>query len=308
MIPKKEFHLSHVDSGGLTYLFCGSHDCPSGYAYGPMVRDEYVLHFVNRGTGLYRINKTTFPVSGGSSFVLFPGYILQYQADRTDPWEYFWVAFGGQRARHLLESLGVSPTEPVITHRNPETVRRLFQELLANVQEKSLCADFVALSLFHQLFAEVARDAEVGREAEVQTSTSPKPVPGPVEEPIQKAIAFIQENYSEHDLSVETIASHVCLERTYFSTLFKEQVGTSPGSFVLNVRMENACRMLSDSAKPVKLVAIEVGFHDQGYFDKVFRKHMNVNPSEYRLKVTQEQAGTGPSFDSTQELDRSFFS
>ena len=127
-------------------------------------------------------------------------------------------------------------------------------------------------------------------------------------EHIQKAVTYVQEHYFDPDLSVDTIARGVFLERSYFSIVFKEQMGMPPHHFLIKVRMENACRMLSDSSMSIKRIADAVGYRDQGYFDKVFRKSVGRSPSEYRESVREARASAHGGADVPEQLEKAFFS
>jgi AraC-like DNA-binding protein len=300
---KKEIHLSRPEITRLSYCFCGYHDCPSGYAYGPTVRDEHILHFVTRGAGYYKINRSTFRVSSGSSFMLFPGHILHYQADRTDPWEYYWVGFEGRDAQAVLDTCGLAPSSPVVTHKDPDKMRRLFQRLQASAAKQSIRADMEAMSLFYCILTMVvgdiaaARGMPDGREGVEEEN-----------EHVRKAVAYIQENYFDCNLSVDGIAGSVFLERSYFSTLFRDHMGMPPHNFLIKIRMENACRMLSESSVSVKKVSCSVGYPEQSYFVKVFEKYVGTSPTEYRRSVRKVLTGAEKDADVPEELDRSFFS
>lgn len=93
---------------------------------------------------------------------------------------------------------------------------------------------------------------------------------------------FIMCNFSDKNLSTQTIASAVCRSPTYISALFKEKTGITINQHIQNVRMEEASRMLKNPSLTVYQIAESVGYEDSNYFAKLFKKHSGLRPSEFR--------------------------
>ena len=99
---------------------------------------------------------------------------------------------------------------------------------------------------------------------------------------VERAKDFISRNYADSDLSVETLCSHLHLSPTYFSTLFKRETGMSFTSYVTNVRMEQAARLLRETDDKTYLIAEQTGYTDPNYFSYVFKRRFGISPSKYR--------------------------
>ena len=56
----------------------------------------------------------------------------------------------------------------------------------------------------------------------------------------------------------------------------------TPKEYLMNVRIEKACEFLSYTNLGIKEIALSIGFDDQMYFSRVFKKYKRLNPSEYR--------------------------
>jgi YesN/AraC family two-component response regulator len=98
---------------------------------------------------------------------------------------------------------------------------------------------------------------------------------------IRKAINYINTNHSEA-LSLEEVANHIHLNASYFSTLFKKETGTSFSSFLNKVRIEHSKLLLANTDQSILDIAIGVGFENQSYYCKVFKKFSGVSPKQYR--------------------------
>ncbi|MFB1081574.1 response regulator [Jeotgalibacillus sp. JSM ZJ347] len=100
-------------------------------------------------------------------------------------------------------------------------------------------------------------------------------------ETIDKATAYVKEHFKE-DLSIEEVAEHAGISVSYFSQLFKQKHQITFLEYVRAERIEHACMLLKTSTLETYRIAEIVGYTDQRYFSQVFRKHMNMTPSQYR--------------------------
>lgn len=98
---------------------------------------------------------------------------------------------------------------------------------------------------------------------------------------IAQALHYIKDNYSEK-ISVEDIAAQVQLSSSHLFAVFKKQMGVSPISFLNSYRMSIAAELLQGTAKSINQIASEVGVDDSIYFNKIFKKHYQMSPTEYR--------------------------
>ena len=100
---------------------------------------------------------------------------------------------------------------------------------------------------------------------------------------VEQAKEYIAGHYSDESLSVEALCSHIHLSPTYFSTLFKREVGMSFTAYVTQVRMDEAVRLLRDTDEKTYRIAERTGYSDPNYFSYVFKRRFDVSPSKYRI-------------------------
>lgn len=99
---------------------------------------------------------------------------------------------------------------------------------------------------------------------------------------VEQAKSFIAENYGDCELSVEKVCEHLHISPTYFSTLFKRETGESFTSYVTDIRMACAERLLTETDEKTYLIAERSGYADPNYFSYVFKKRFGVTPSKFR--------------------------
>lgn len=98
---------------------------------------------------------------------------------------------------------------------------------------------------------------------------------------IQKAINYINKNYMKK-IALEDVAEHVFLSPSYFSKIFNEELSSNFSKYLNKVRIEQAKRLLLSSSASLIEISNLVGFDDQSYFSKVFKKLTGVTPGKYR--------------------------
>ncbi len=98
---------------------------------------------------------------------------------------------------------------------------------------------------------------------------------------IYKAVEYINKNYMKK-ITLEDVASYVHLSPTYFSKLFKDETKYNFNTYLNNVRIEMGKKLLLDESIPIVDISNLIGFEDQSYFSKVFKKLTGVTPGKYR--------------------------
>ena len=98
---------------------------------------------------------------------------------------------------------------------------------------------------------------------------------------IYQTTAFIKERLSDK-LTLEEAAEHVALSKSYFCRILKDELGYTFTEYVNHLRVERAKLYLSDSTMSIADIAYAVGFDDQSYFTRIFKKQTGVSPGRYR--------------------------
>lgn len=98
---------------------------------------------------------------------------------------------------------------------------------------------------------------------------------------IKKAMVYISQNFHTN-ITLENVAGHVHLHPSYFSTMFKQSTGSSFKEYINMVRIEESKRLLTNTDFSIIDIAIAIGFEDQSYFSKVFKKYTGMTPKQFR--------------------------
>ncbi|WP_424767862.1 response regulator [Paenibacillus sp. sgz302251] len=99
---------------------------------------------------------------------------------------------------------------------------------------------------------------------------------------VEKALAYLDAHYG-HDVYLQELAEHVGLNPTYFSLLFREQMGITYIKYLTHLRMEKAKLMLQQGLR-VNDVSERVGYLNHRHFNEIFKKHAGMTPGQYKEK------------------------
>lgn len=95
---------------------------------------------------------------------------------------------------------------------------------------------------------------------------------------------YIQDNYNR-DITLDSAADYVYLSPAYLSRFFKEQTGENFCDYVIQIRLENAVKLLNDGRYKVYEISQMVGYNSIKYFYRLFKKYYGCTPNEYRQKM-----------------------
>lgn len=127
-----------------------------------------------------------------------------------------------------------------------------------------------------------ARAHEGGNGAADVQSRGPKVGEAAISHPeVYKIIQYISENYSQ-DITVKSMAQYVMMGENYVSALFKKKTGLTLIHYLHETRVEKAKEYLIRTELPVHEIGHRVGFINDNYFIKIFKRLTQQTPSKYR--------------------------
>lgn len=100
-------------------------------------------------------------------------------------------------------------------------------------------------------------------------------------ERLQLMMAFVREHLSEK-FSISDLAASAFLSERECFRMFRACLHVSPTEYIQNIRLQEACRLLAQTHKPVTAICQACGFGSSSYFSTVFRKYAHCTPIEYR--------------------------
>ena len=229
-------------------IFSGHEVCERNHKYGPHIRDYYLLHFCLNGTGVLIDKFGNHTIRQGELFIIRPGETTTYLADGNTPWEYSWVAFGGELADLFNTDRSVYPF--------PIEIGLSLREF--SIDRETNPAIFLSLiyKLIYYLFNEKKENSSIP----------------------EKIRQYIDFNYMDN-ISVLTISNYFGYERSYLYRIFKNHLGVGIKEYIIKTRMEHA-QILLKKGYSVGNTSLAVGYNDQTNFSKAYKKHFGESPKK----------------------------
>jgi two-component system, response regulator YesN len=104
---------------------------------------------------------------------------------------------------------------------------------------------------------------------------------------IQRIEEYLQSHYQE-DITLQQIADRFYLSREYISRKFKQNYDSTLTDYLTAIRMEKAMKLLENSFLKIYEIAYCVGYQNEKYFSKVFKKHVGITPNDYRQSISSK--------------------
>jgi len=106
---------------------------------------------------------------------------------------------------------------------------------------------------------------------------------------IAKVRQVVEENLGNNQFGVEQLASEVNLSRAQLFRKLKALSNFSPNEFINEIRLQKAAEMIRLRVDGLTQISYRVGYNEQSYFAKRFRKKFGVTPSEYQATHSDKQ-------------------
>ncbi len=228
--------------------------------------NSYILYYITDGNGTITVNDVEYRLSKGQSFIVFPFSDMKICPDEKKPWSYKWVEFLGAEPAYLISQSSFTKKKPIVGAIDLPDFERFF-----TVQENDLSELYAVYRTVCRLMFLLTYYIEYyPRNSQEHQSYA------------HTARSYIEQNYHKSDFTVKKVADYVKIDRTYLYRLFKEETGLSIIDYINSRKISRAETLLINDSISIKDVAEAVGFSDQMYFSRVFKKFKGMSPTDFR--------------------------
>ena len=165
------------------------------------------------------------------------------------------------RDEDKLEGLGTGVDAYIVKPFNMDILRRTVLNLISSRQMLRL---------------------KYGRNDQLESKVETVQMKSPDEKLLERIMKVINENISNSDLSVDTIAQTVGISRVHLHRKMKELTGQTPHDFIRNIRLKQAAHLLSTGDMNVTEVMYACGFSNSASFSTIFKRFYGMTPREYK--------------------------
>jgi len=106
---------------------------------------------------------------------------------------------------------------------------------------------------------------------------------------VERAISYAKEHYRESNIDIGALAELLNLNKDYFSSRFKKETGLGFVDYVNELRIRSARELLRTTCLKSYEVAYQVGFKDEKYFARVFKKKTGIRPADYKRRELRSE-------------------
>ena len=251
------------------------------YLLQPHGHSFYHLVFFTDGAGKQAIDFTTFVIKPGQIYFMNPGQVHNWEfSGEVDGYivnfsESFFDSFFKEPDylnRFPFFSCYGEDQVTTLSGRCVKEVTGLFERLLKELTPVKNHARDMIRSLLLLLFITVARQTEPAR----QKNTSK-----PGFTTLRNFLALVNANYTKLKLPAG-YAARLYVTRNYLNALCRELLGKSTGEIIRDRIMLEAKRLLINADTSIGEIALLLGFRDNSYFTKFFKKYDGKTPEEFR--------------------------
>ena len=259
----------------------GWEQCAPLHGFGPYVRNHYLFHYVISGQGT--LDSTNgdgishrHSLREGQGFLICPDQVNTYCASKSDPWKYVWLEFDGLRVKEYLDRAGLDLSQPIYRPQSPAQGQAVRDTMLyiANSDQASPLHLIGHLCLFLDGLMQSSSTRRELRGGQLRDFY------------IQEAVTYMEHNYP-WEITVEDLADVCKLNRSYFSKIFKENMGCPPQEFLIRLRLSKAADLMKGTSHSIGDISQMCGYPNQLHFSRAFKKRYGVSPREWR---TQNQS------------------
>ena len=258
--------IDYYDTVDITICTCG-HQFADKKVDGPYEPEFSVLQYVTEGKGYLELGGKTYEIVQGDLFFLPEGHTCKYYADEKDPYAYYWVAFQGKYAEHLLKKCNITSDDPVM-HVNNKQAERQFELMFKDMRQHKLPAILMVLSHLYCLFSILIKITSANR-----TYTG--------HYLIEEAMLYMDHHYCE-PITVKDVCTYLNCDISHFIKVFKRHQGLSPKEYLDSLKLTRAKQLLKENRLTITQIASSLGFDDYSAFYKWFKKESGRSPRKYR--------------------------
>ena len=272
--PSREDILSNIPPK-LNYM--AKHELNGDWTVPLQSSANYTISYIQDGRATIKIGKKSFNAKKGCIFIYKPHQT--YSAESVKDFKYqtisIQVDFADEEFHHKAKDAGWKDVNYFPPEENWK-MRKVLDSLVKESEKKEKNPMLIKNYLI-ELFAVINEYAE----SKLKAKAVGKNEKNYTAETCLKAKEFIEKNLGKK-LVLKDIAAEVNLSPFRFAHVFKQYTGISPIDYVIRTRIDKAKILLKETAKPVSEIAGDVGFFDQNYFTRTFKKLEKTTPTGYR--------------------------
>ncbi len=256
-------------------LAFGRSKTPPGHVFDHVVKDYYLLHYVERGNLWHMIRNRRYIVREGEACLIDASKTFSHGVEGDHVAVSDWIAFNSRNMAHMCSELRADQN-PVFIGLDRKAIKRLYRDLqYVAVRNEPACA-LRTSGILTLILAELyAVRACVRPMIHLGAATMD------YSESVRRGIDWIVRYYDE-PYSLKEMCAAIHISRSHFTRRFHRETGIPPIEWLNRYRIEQAKRLLRTTDKPISEVAAAVGIPCANYFSRKFHTITGCSPHNFR--------------------------
>ncbi len=238
---------------------------------------DYHILYIVEGTGYATIGGEKYKMSAGNVLIFHPWQLRDYGLHRNKASRSYYIHFNGGACEELMKRLGLDGGS-ILNVGISLTLTRLLDDLINEFRLKNEHYEYMCHSYLLAILTLISRKC-----------SDPPRISSETKKRIIEICRYIYENCGSIG-AVGELANMTHLSESRFSHLFSKTVGVSPQSYLLRAKIDMSKELLANTDISVGQIAASVGFKDQNYFSRAFRRFVSMSPTEYRRYFTEAES------------------
>ncbi len=227
------------------------------------------IMYCTGGSGCLEYDGKTFDINSGDIFYIPRVRTYEYFPCKKK-WEVRWIVFDGSDIEGLMKALGMDL--PTVVHAEDLSVfQKLFDKIFITLKTDKIYGNYLCSELTYQFIMELRR-------LMFKTSVSDGSTQNKI---LMPALNYIEENFKK-DFSIVELAADCGISQQYLRRIFRQTMNVSPTEYIIDRRIREATRLLTDTDKSISEISQLCGFSSVVYFCAVFKKSKGCSPGSYR--------------------------
>ncbi|WP_416147344.1 helix-turn-helix domain-containing protein [Salipaludibacillus sp. HK11] len=232
-------------------------------------RNSFVFQYTLSGEGAIDIHETTYRLTKGKAFMVeIPGDHCYYLPDHSPEWEFIFITLRGEEAKHCWDRV-LQRYGPVLDISLYSRVMEKLFDIYIVASEENFDDAYMSSAESYSFLMECYR------------LLKPTQAKSEIPDSLNRAVSFINQHYHTY-VTIDEIANAANVSKYHLIKLFQKSLNITPGHYVTNKRIEKAIELMVNTDFTIKTIAEKVGFANDNYFNKVFRKVVGIPPGEFR--------------------------